>query len=196
MPKFELFDKEAALEKALNLFWEKGYNGTSIRELEKAMNLGKSSIYNSFGDKDRLFFAALKHYMNFEQARISANISSSGNAIAAIRSLFACVIHPPRFQDKSLDGCLLVDSFTELSQTNPAVKQFAENAKAAMLELLEMLISKAQQEGDIPEAKKSAELALYLFVNMQGLKVSGLLVKTPNELIPVVEVILKSLTCA
>jgi TetR/AcrR family transcriptional repressor of nem operon len=196
MPKFELFDKEAALENALNLFWEKGYNGTSIRDLEKVMNLGKSSIYNTFGDKDSLFFAALKHYMNFEQARISGSITSSGNALAAIRSLFGCVIHPPQFRGKLLGGCLLVDSFTELSQTKPAVKRFAEDAKAATLELLKMLIGKAQQEGDIPASKKSADLALYLFNNMQGLKVTGLLVKNPKDLAPVVDTILKSLTCA
>jgi TetR/AcrR family transcriptional repressor of nem operon len=196
MPKFELFDKETALENALNLFWEKGYNGTSIRDLEKAMNVGKSSIYNTFGDKDSLFFAALKHYMNFEQARISGSITGAGNAMSAIRSLFGCVINPPQFQGKSLSGCLLVDSFTELARTSPAVKQFAEDAKAATLELLKMLITRAQVEGDIPASKKTPELALYLFTSMQGLKVSGLLFKNPKELAPVVDTILKSLTCA
>ena len=195
MPKVELFNKDIALENALNLFWEKGYNGTSIRELEKTMNLGKSSIYNTFGDKNTLFFAALKHYMNFEQARISESITGAGNAVAAIRALFGCVIHPPQFQNKKLTGCLLVDSFTELAQTHPAIRQFAGDVKAAMLQLLKVLVVKGQQQGDIPACKNPAELALYLFSNMQGLKVTGMLVKNPEELLPVVETILKSLTC-
>ena len=194
MPKFELFNKEAALENALNLFWEKGYNGTSIRDLEKVMGLGKSSIYNSFGDKETLFFAALKHYMNFEQARISESIIGAGNALAAISALFGCVMQPPQFQEKKLSGCLLVDSFTELAQTNPAVRQFADDAKTSTLQLLKVLVIKGQQQGDIPSEKNPAELALYLFSNMQGLKVTNILVKNPKELVPIAETILKSLT--
>jgi TetR/AcrR family transcriptional repressor of nem operon len=196
MPKVELFDKETALENALNLFWEKGYNGASVRDLEKAMNLGKSSIYNTFGDKDTLFFAALKHYLNTEHARINSSILSAGSALSAIRALFGCVIHPARFQDKALNGCLLVDAFAELAHTHRAMHQFTEDAKASTLQLLQGLILTAQGQGDIPASRNAGELALYLFTTMQGLKVMGMLVKGPEELLPVVEIILQSLTCA
>jgi TetR/AcrR family transcriptional repressor of nem operon len=134
--------------------------------------------------------------MNFEQARMSESIAGAGNALAAIRALFCCVIHPPQFQDKKLAGCLLVDSFTELAQTKPAMRQFADNAKANTLQLLGELIIKAQEQGDIPASKTPAVLALYLFSNMQGLKVTGILTKNSNELVPVVETILKSVTTA
>jgi TetR/AcrR family transcriptional repressor of nem operon len=196
MPKVEQFNKETALESALNLFWEKGYNGTSIRDLETAMHLGKSSIYNTFGDKDALFFAVLKYYMNGEHARMSSSITAAGSALNAISEMLNCVICPPKFLNANISGCLLLNTVTELAGTHPAVRQFAEDAKASMLHLLKVLIAKAQEQGGIPVAKNAAELALYLFSSMQGLKVTGMLVKTPKELQPVAAAILTTLTCA
>jgi TetR/AcrR family transcriptional repressor of nem operon len=195
MPKVEQFNKEIALESALNLFWEKGYNGTSIRDLETAMHLGRSSIYNTFGDKDALFFAVLKHYMNTEQARIGGRIATAGSALNALRQVLDCVINPPRFGKLAINGCLLVNCVAELADTHPAVRQFADDAKENTLQLLKVLMTKAQEQGDISASKDPGDLALYFFSNMQGLKLTGMLTKSPKELLPVVGAIIKTLTC-
>ncbi|MDQ6889496.1 MAG: TetR/AcrR family transcriptional regulator, partial [Bacteroidota bacterium] len=60
MPKKEMFDNEEVLKKALSLFWEKGYNGTSISDLETVTGINRSSIYNTYGDKNQFFLKALE----------------------------------------------------------------------------------------------------------------------------------------
>jgi TetR/AcrR family transcriptional repressor of nem operon len=134
--------------------------------------------------------------MNGEQARMSSSITTAGSALNAISEMLNCVICPPKFLGVNISGCLLVNTVTELASTHPAVRQFVDDAKASMLHLLKVLIAKAQEQGGIPATKNPAELALYLFSSMQGLKVTGMLVKTPKELLPIVGVILKTLTCA
>ncbi len=87
MPSVELFDKEEVLDRAMNLFWKKGYNGTSIRDLEKATGLGKSSLYNTFGGKEALFLVTLKRYLSKQRSAFSTAFINAKSPIKAIRAM-------------------------------------------------------------------------------------------------------------
>jgi len=194
MPRVQLFNREEALENAMRLFWEKGYNGTSTRDLEKATGLGTSSIYNSFGGKEALFFETLKHYLAAEQAKLSHSIAGEPSALQGIKALFECVLQQDSAVDARLRGCFLVNSVTEMANCHSLLNRFAADARNATIHLLKELLIKAQLQKEIPATKNPEQLAVYLQTIMTGIKVTGMLSKDQQELQSVVEITLQNLT--
>jgi len=194
MPRVQLFDKEKALKNAMELFWKKGFNGTSTRDLEKATGLGTSSIYNSFGDKESLFFEALQYYMEAEQFKLGQKIKSSPSALKALRALFECVLYEDTAADVPVLGCFVVNSVTELANNNPRLNQFATDARLGTITIFKDIIEKAQQQNEIPAVHDPTQLAVYLQTVMTGLKVSGMLAKDPKELQSVIDLTIQNLT--
>lgn len=194
MPRVQLFDKKKALEKAMELFWKKGFNGTSTRDLEKATGLGTSSIYNSFGGKESLFFETLQYYIEAEQLKLGQKIKSSPSALKALRALFECVLQEDCAVGMPLSGCFVVNSITELANQNPRLNQFATDARTGTITILKELVQKAQEQNEIPAGDDPNQLAVYLQTVMTGLKVSGMLANDPAELLLVIDLTIKNLT--
>ena len=194
MPRVQLFDKEKALKNAMQLFWEKGFNGTSTRDLEKATGLGTSSIYNSFGGKESLFFEALQYYLEAEQLKLSKSINGSPSVLKALRALFECLLQEDNTAEGPVMGCFVVNSITELANQNPRLNQFATDARTGTIAILKELIQKAQEQNEIPAVNDPTLLATYLQTVMTGLKVSGMLAKDPEELQSVIDLTIQNLT--
>ena len=194
MPRVKLFDKEKALKNAMELFWKKGFNGTSTRDLEKATGLGTSSIYNSFGGKESLFFETLQYYMETEQMKLGQNIKSSPSALKALRALFECVLQEDSAAGMPISGCFVVNSITELANQNHRLNQFVTDARTGTITILKELVQKAQEQNEIPAGNDPTQLAVYLQTIMTGLKVSGMLAKDPKELLSVIDLTIQNLT--
>lgn len=194
MPRVQLFDKEKALKNAMELFWKKGFNGTSTRDLEKATGLGTSSIYNSFGGKESLFLETLQYYMEAEQFKLGQNIKTSPSALTALRALFECVLQEDGEAAMAVSGCFVVNSITELANQNPRLKQFVTDARTGTISILKELVEKAQEQNEIPAVNDPTQLAVYLQTVMTGLKVSGMLAKDPKELLSVIDLTIQNLT--
>lgn len=192
MPSVELFDKEEVLDRALNLFWKKGYNGTSIRDIEKATGLGKSSLYNTFGGKEALFFGTLKRYLSKERKNLGAALVEAKSPIKAIRAMMRISL-AEKTKDVQKMGCFMVNSTTELANYNSAFNRFALEYKKSATRMLADLIEQAKQAGEISSSKDSKELANYLFSSIQGLKVYGMLVKDRKELLPIIDKVITGL---
>lgn len=193
MPKIEQFDKTEALEKALDVFWEKGYQGTSIKDLEERMALARSSIYNTFGNKEELFFQALSHYQHLQQALAAASLLRASSPLEGIR-FFLEGLAQQSVKDKGKKGCFVVNATTELANQHAGLNDLVVKNKDANLVLLEDLIRKAQGVGEIPENKNPAGLAIFLFSSIQGLRVSAMLFKREKDLAEIVNHTLKALT--
>jgi len=178
----------------MELFWKKGFNGTSTRDLEKATGLGTSSIYNSFGGKEALFFETLQYYMEAEQFKLGQKIKSSPSALKALRALFECVLQEDSAADVPISGCFVVNSITELANHNTRLKEVATDARMGTITILKELVLKAQQQNEIPAANDPTVLAVYLQTVMTGLKVSGMLAKDPKELQSVIDLTIQNLT--
>jgi TetR/AcrR family transcriptional repressor of nem operon len=194
MPRVQLFDKEQALKNAMELFWKKGFNGTSTRDLEKATGLGTSSIYNSFGGKESLFFETLHYYLEAEQLKLSKSIDGSPSALKALRALFECALQGDHPAEAPVMGCFLVNSITELANHHTRLNQFATNARTGTIAILKKLIQKAQEQNEIPAGNDATQLATYLQTVITGLKVSGMLTKDPKELQSVIDITIQNLT--
>jgi TetR/AcrR family transcriptional regulator, transcriptional repressor for nem operon len=186
MPRVELFDKEEVLDKALNLFWKKGYNGTSIRDIEKATGLGRSSLYNTFGGKEALFFVTLKRYLSKQRRDISIALIDAKSPIKAIRAMMR-----NSFTEKTKDmqkmGCFMLNSTTELANCNSTFNRFALEYNKSVKQMFVNLIEQAKQAGEISSSKDSKDLANYLFSSIQGFKIYGMLAKDRKELLPIID---------
>lgn len=173
MPKSIAFDQTEILETVTRLFWQKGYNGTSMQDLVDATGLNRSSIYNTFGDKFSLYEQALKHYQTINYEGLT-KASSQPSAIQAIRSVFRGVIIDLK-NGKGKDGCMLANCATELGNRDQRITDFLADNQEKILSVMETLVSKAQEQGDISTHKNAKTLALYLFTSLNGLRVVGIL---------------------
>src|SRR5688572_26630215 len=112
MPNEVLFNEEETLQKATNLFWLKGYNGTSMDELTKITGLSRSSIYNSFGTKHSLFIQCLNYYKQNQYNNISQCLHKADSPLKKIQLLFRIEIDA-LIKDKGNKGCLIVNTTAE-----------------------------------------------------------------------------------
>lgn len=118
------YDREAVLAAARDLFWERGYDATSITDLEQRTGLNRSSLYQEFGSKDGLFEAALACYADQVVARLFDPVRSPGAGLAEVGQLFARLGGLLRCDPATYGrGCLLVNTGTGLSTTPPAARQ-------------------------------------------------------------------------
>ena len=173
MPKSVLFDKEKTIKKVTELFWEKGYNGTSMQDLVDITGLNRSSIYNTFGDKFSLFTQALHHYKDSQTHFLTSLQDKTKSPKQVIHLLFEGVWS--ELNPVNNKGCFLSNCTTELANANQDVHKFLEINHHTMVDLFSDLISKAQEAGEIPADKNPKELANFLFSSLQGLRVTSMI---------------------
>src|SRR6187402_2610436 len=93
MARTKDFDEKEVLKKAVYLFWDKGYNGTSMQELVDGLGISRSSLYDTFGDKHQLYLKALESYKQTQAAIRDRILNGAVPAKAAIRQLLDMIIH-------------------------------------------------------------------------------------------------------
>src|ERR1700722_16434563 len=118
------FDTEAVLDKAIDLFWSKGFNGVSTQELIDCFGISKSSMYGAFGDKMTLFIAALKRYSFNATSVIEYRLEQTED----IKKEICSIIHDMcKHPTTMLKGCFVVNTAIELAPHN---KEIADIVRA------------------------------------------------------------------
>src|ERR1700676_2727693 len=113
------FDRDAAVERAMSVFWRKGYEATSTEDLLCAMGIGRQSMYDTFGDKHRLYLEALKCYQAEYGAGMVERLGAASSPLSAIRELLLAVASEPA--EARARGCMQVNAITELAQCDAEV---------------------------------------------------------------------------
>ena len=168
MPRQKEFDRKAVLDKALELFWAKGYASTSLHDLTVAMRLSKSSLYESFGDKRSLFLAALEHYDQERSCRALAYLDQPGSARALIEGFLRQIIDAKvTLGDRR--GCLVGNTAMELAPHDPEVAARVAGAIDRMEAGYRRLLESAQARGELPPGKDPRALARFLTSTTHGL---------------------------
>ncbi len=163
------FNAEDALEKAMQLFWSKGYEATSLADLTAAMGLSKSSLYDTFGCKHELFLSAMDRYNETVAARRAAGvIDGAKGARAGIAAVFAA------FLDEMLGagekrGCFVNNAAVELAPHDAAVAARAAAGLAHLEESFHGAVRRGQEAGDIAAGRDARALARYLAASLNGL---------------------------
>jgi TetR/AcrR family transcriptional repressor of nem operon len=130
MPRPREFSESVALEAAIDCFWQRGFEATSMRDLATSMQLSAPSLYNAFGDKQALFARALEQYLNCSTRDRLSRLEASLPPKEAIHRFFAEIIDHS-ISDRERKGCFLVNSALEVAPHQSEVgaviaKQFGE----------------------------------------------------------------------
>jgi len=172
MPKEKLFDTHAVLGKAMELFWKKGYHGTSINDLVEATGLSRSSLYATFEDKHKLYVAALRHYQTLQKKGLTDELDKQSSARKKIEVIFRAYLEAI-LRDAYGKGCFMVNTATEMTNQNKELAKIVGSDFDGMEELMFSLIKQGQSEGDISKKQKNKTLAHYLFSSYLGLRLTG-----------------------
>jgi TetR/AcrR family transcriptional repressor of nem operon len=166
------FDYEHVLDKAVETFWSKGYESTSIQDLVDATGLHRGSLYAAFGSKQALFLAVLDRYNNVVVQRLLELLDGEPSGKAAIRSFFATVIDHI-LTAGPLRGCLVTNSAVErglcCADTAAKVGSGLQRLEQGFLRTLERM----RAAGELREGVDIRALSRHLTSVLQGLLVIG-----------------------
>lgn len=184
------FDAEKALDRALKVFWQKGYEGTSLSDLTKAMGINRPSLYAAFGDKEALFRKALARYeqgpVNFMREALHEPTARG----VAERLLFGSV--ESMCAARNPQGCMLVQgALTAGDAAEHVRRELAQHRESGVTSLTERL-RRAKKERDLPADADPAALARYLMTVMNGMAVQSVSGATTADLRKVAETALRS----
>lgn len=176
MPRIEEFDKEMVLQKAMNVFWEKGYNGSSMQDLVDATGLNRSSIYNTFGSKLELYQNTLSHYQKETVGVFQKVLLRAKNPLNAIRLIFENFL-PEIMSDSKGKGCFTMNCKAEMGNQEPNIQKWLLDTQEHSLALFKGLIEDGQEQGLINRKQDSKSYAYFIFNAFQGFRMTGILVK-------------------
>ena len=192
MPRPKAFDEEAVLQKAVNLFWCRGYEATSVQDLVDTLGINRASLYDTYGDKYELYVKALERYRDTEQSGFCQRLDQSRPAIDLLRDLFAAGIRQS-LDDPEQKGCFIVNATIELAPHDSAIAQIVAANRRAFEERLRLVIERGQHEGSISRAHSAADLARFLFTTYTGIKVMSRTRPDPSAMQAVMDVAMTTL---
>jgi len=172
MARTKDFDEDEVLKKAMYLFWDKGYNGTSMQDLVDGLGISRSSLYDTYSDKHTLYIKALQHYKSTAGAGMSAIIENSSPAKETIRRLLYHFVNELT-KDPEHKGCFLVNSAVELASHDPEINQMLCESDRQTEALLRETIEKGQKTGEITNNQDAASIAGFIFNNIKGMRVTA-----------------------
>lgn len=162
------FDEQKALQQAMLLFWEYGYEATSISDLTQALGITAPSLYCSFGDKVQLFQKSIQYYLEHEACSLKLICDKSKTAKIAVELYFHESIKRLALTDKPA-GCMLVTTTMNCSQQAQTVKQEVSAVRQSSRELLLERLKRGMQEGDLPAHTPVQLMVDFYNTVMQGL---------------------------
>lgn len=173
MARTKEFDPDAALRSALELFWRRGYEATSIADLVEHLGIGRASIYATFGNKHELYLKALDRYGEERDPLLLAELSGPGPALPAVRAVVRRFAAEATSAPDRSNGCLITNTAAELAPHDPAAARRVEISWEHFETLLQSSLARARAQGELPEGRDPRALARMLLVLMQGIKVVG-----------------------
>lgn len=172
MPRTKEFDPDAVLQRALELFWERGYEATSMADLVERLGIARASIYATFGGKHSLFIQALDRYAQARDPGLVEMLSQPGPVLPAVRALVEAYA-AESVGDERRKGCMVVNAAVELMSRDPQTARRVEASWDAVETALTSALTRARAQGEIPADKDPRALARFLLVMLQGMRVLG-----------------------
>lgn len=159
-----------ALDAALEVFWDKGFEATSMADLVAAMGIGRQSLYNAFGDKRQLFHAALSRYLDARMAALTDKLRGPGRARDHLLDLFQA------WHDQNTScqrGCMLTNSLAEFGAQDAELDALHRRHLGTLGDTIEDALRRAQTEGDLAASADPRALAHTLLAISQGVATLG-----------------------
>lgn len=172
MARTKVFDEETVLNKAVNLFWKKGYNGTSAQDLVDELGISRSSLYDTYGDKYQLFKSSLLQYRKQFAGALIEISDKSDDFEKTLKDIFKYVV-TESLQEKCSKGCFMVNSSVELAPHNSEIAEIVNANMQDVEDALFRLIKKGQEAGQFSNSHSPRSLARFIFNAISGLRVAS-----------------------
>lgn len=185
------FNEYEIIEKALNVFCEKGYQGTSMQDLVDAMQINRSSLYNTIGDKHDLF---IKCVASYSEAIILETQEIITKQNTALQTLISIILEKASWIITSDKGCLGMKTVFEVAQEDVEVRTLLSKNTARYLDMLSNLIQKAIDDGELNKELEADVLAEFILTSFTGWKQSFILNSNPLIIKKMSEYLIKSIT--
>jgi TetR/AcrR family transcriptional repressor of nem operon len=169
MPRLREFDTNAAVDRAVETFWQHGYDGTGMQDLCESMDLHSGSVYAAFGDKRGLFLAAMDRYIDTVSREAIERIGGAPSGMAGIRAYFDHLVEAI-VGGKRRWGCLITNAVTELAQRDPGIAAKIGVHLGRVDAAFQSALARARTEGALAEGV-GPEKSAYLLCLLQGLNV-------------------------
>jgi len=186
------FDPEDALDEAVEVFWTQGFDATSLRDLLRAMDLSKSSFYQTYGSKGELYLRCIDRYRDRVATRMMQDLERAESARAFIEDAF-------RALTRDLDAengrrpCLVMNDSGDVERREAAVARRMQQGAERFEAVFRTAVARAQREGDVPPHKDPDALARYLMSSRSGLLAVRKAGASEDELRDIVAVTLSAL---
>jgi TetR/AcrR family transcriptional regulator, transcriptional repressor for nem operon len=192
MARPKSFDEEAALEQAVRLFRERGYEATSLADLEAQLGVGRQSLYNTFGSKQALFLKALDRYRRESAEALLERLNVPGAGLDEIRAFFHQAVESLTSVDPRC-GCLVTNTIVERGPQDAEALLRCNAARDVLERAFRRALAQAKARGELPAAMDAEALATLLVVHTYGLNVLAKTGATAAELHASVEALLAGL---
>jgi TetR/AcrR family transcriptional regulator, transcriptional repressor for nem operon len=165
------FDQEKALRKAIRLFSQQGFAATSTDDLMRVMEVGRQSMYDTFGDKRALFLKALELYVKENVHSINAELERPGSALAAVQN--ALVTFARRKDLSSAEGCMGLNAICEFGQRDGDVTRTSRNAARMLRQTLMRVLTRAKKQREIRSDADLDSMADFFESTLAGVRMAA-----------------------
>ena len=192
MARTREFDPDQALDKAMHLFWERGFQHTSMEDLVKHTGVSRYGLYGTFGNKDEIYRLALMRYMRMLKEEMQRDLSTPGAGRPELEAYFRTVTAFVN-SDEGRRGCMISNTANELAPHDPAIAEHLRGLQADFRAKLEHVLANGQRAGDIRQDIPAPSLAMTLFAMVQGMAALHRGGSDVADLLPCFETFLKML---
>lgn len=170
MARLREFNEDRALDAAVDCFWNRGYEATSVRDLAREMGIGGASLYNAFGGKRALFARVLERYANRSTRERIARLESGHRPREAIRAFMAEVIDRS-LKDRDSKGCLLVNSALDVAPHDAELGRIVTGYLEEIRAFFRRNVEAAIEAGEAPPGSDAEALSIHLLGVLMGMRV-------------------------
>jgi AcrR family transcriptional regulator len=164
------FDRVGTLNKALEVFWQKGYAATSTSDLLEAMQIGRQSLYDTFGDKRTLYLEALARYNEDSVTELLRHLKGDTPLAAIDNMLQAFASRPKRDNAK---GCMGVNAISEFGTSDEEVNALRDASGKRLHRAVEAQLREAASSGEIPADTDTTQATAFVAATLSGMKISA-----------------------
>lgn len=180
MPRPKAFDREDALQRAMDLFWSKGFEATSLQDLVDHMGIGRSSLYDTFGSKHALWSESMDLYARNFHGEVLAPLAGPGSPRALLATFFDNLVE--RWASGTMPSCMMIKALVttgeRCEETATRARKCVQQVEDHLFALLERGVDEAELRADLDPR----EAAQFLLANLHGLGVSATFDRNPARL--------------
>jgi TetR/AcrR family transcriptional repressor of nem operon len=178
MPRAKAFNEDLAIDRAVDCFWARGFEATSVRDLSDAMGIAGASLYNAYGDKRALFVLALERYASRSMRERVARLETRHPPKEAIEAFVAEIIERS-VRDPDCKGCLLVNTALDVAPHDETIGRLVSGYIGEIRAFFHRCLEAAQRSGALPSSLDVDVVSAHLMGIVMGLRVLARMRTTP-----------------